>query len=525
MKINNLFLLATVIFSMVLAACSSEPEPIVEPEKADTYVAISLSMASGSNTKALPNDYNYIGDWIGRDTIRTVAIYLVDGSTVSKNVYTVGASGNAGYTRQLVGSKLVLTPKVAIKTTPGFKNVYVLVNETEEVRAALATTSPSQFENAFSTVKLSLTNSVTPKVSGSADKIATSGIENDDIVMTNQEKISFTVTPNVTEDQALNEARNRISVQVQRAVARVMITSEQETYNVNFGAGKVGTISEITWTLAQGENSLYLLQKTDFTTPASQFIPTDSTYRTDASTYYDYSGLFKEYNPVTKRGGVPVATLQDYETAKQNPEVFGMASSISGMFLLPTAHSNGVKEGSGYRKGNTAYILVRAKFTPEVYADGGTPNADGTFYLGANGKFFTSPANGVDPTKGGIAGQTVAKYVGGKALYFAWINPDAVQNGYNSPVLRNNIYHVHISGFKTIGTNWNPLFPEDPNNPKDPAIGGNPDPKPKVEVGAPQEPVNPYSANDLMVTPESAMSLEINVLPWGIHTYSVDLGF
>nr|WP_293427984.1 Mfa1 family fimbria major subunit [Prevotella sp.] len=192
---------------------------------------------------------------------------------------------------------------------------------------------------------------------------------------------------------------------------------------------------------------------------------------------------------------------------------------------MPTTHTYGSDvTTTGYRKGNTPYVLIRAKFTPAAFADGGTPNADGTFYLGANGKYYTSSKNAVDPTKGGVAGQTVAKYVDGKVLYYAWVNPDNVTTPYNSPVLRNNIYHIHITGFKTIGTNWNPLYPEDPNS----SNPTNPDPKPANDdpndPNNPGEPTNPIDPTDPLTTPETWMSVDVTVLPWNVHSYGISLG-
>lgn len=149
-----------------------------------------------------------------------------------------------------------------------------------------------------------------------------------------------------------------------------------------------------------------------------------------------------------------------------NAGIIGKAS-LAGKFILPTTHQPSVDVAtSKYKKGNTAYVMVRAKFAPKVYADSFSGNADGTFFYGvSNGKFYTSYLNALNPEKKGVAGQKVAKYVGGKVLYYAWVNPDNVnqKKWLNSPVIRNNIYHIHITGFASLGTNWNPLFPEDPD--------------------------------------------------------------
>jgi hypothetical protein len=210
---------------------------------------------------------------------------------------------------------------------------------------------------------------------------------------------------------------------------------------------------------------------------------------------------------------------------------------LDGKFILPNTHvyapapAAGSEYTGGYRKGNTAYVLIRAKFTPEdaAYADQDTPNPDGTFYVGSDGKFYTSAQNAYD------AGNTeMSKYVEGKVLYYAWLNPDQIPYWYNSPALRNNIYHIHITGFKTLGTNWNPLYPEDPDaeGVYDPENPNNPDPRPvpdevttpeggTITPGTPDSPIKP---EDPLTLPETWMSVDVTVLPWLVHSYSVDLG-
>ncbi len=143
-----------------------------------------------------------------------------------------------------------------------------------------------------------------------------------------------------------------------------------------------------------------------------------------------------------------------------------------------------------------------------------------------------SAANAVTQSKGGVTEQTVARYVKGKVLYYAWVNPDNIPTWYNSPVVRNNVYHIHITGFKNLGTNWNPLFPEDPNNPKgEPVDPSNPNgpkkplnPDPKPSVPGVDEPENPVDPTDPLTTPETWMSVDVTVLPWQLHSYSIDLG-
>lgn len=532
-KLKTIFMLVMIAIGLTFASCSDDNVSAgTETNTGNTNVAVSLSLSLGnSGTRALPEDYNYVGQWAGKDSIKTVDIYLVDATkaTVSHTHFDVTA-GEYKVSAATDGSKtvLLLTPtKKAIKTTAGAKAVYAVINASADITNALSATTIPEFDTAFKTTALALANSDSSTVSTSASKVA--GVVNlkDVIAMTNSEDVTLNVQPNITSAQTLAAAsgdatKNRVGVKVERASARVMVTTDQTTYDVKSGNVVVGTVSDITWVLAQGENSLFVQHKADYMTPNYAWIPgTDSVYYTNAGGKYDYSGLFE--NNTNKKGGTDVPTLADYATASKDPDAIGDKSILNGKFILPTTHTLGDGKASFYKKGNTAYVLVRAKYTPATYADGGTANTDSTFYLGANGKYYKTSANAVNPDSGGVTNQTVAKYGGGKVLYYAWVNPDAIPSWYNSPVLRNNIYHIHITGFKTIGTNWNPLYPEDPNGPGTPL---NPDPKPKPEDGEPKttEPVNPIDPTDPLTTPETWMSVDVTILPWQVHSYGVDLG-
>ncbi|MFV0417320.1 MAG: Mfa1 family fimbria major subunit [Dysgonomonas sp.] len=527
MKRTKLFLIAAIALIFGFSACNNQNETdSLDEQKANTNVSVTLSMSLNSTAKALPTDYNEIGEWAGRDKIEKVTIYIVDGTSVSANIYTVGTGANDGYTQEPVNgsNQVILKPKKAIKTSSGIKKVYVLINGKSSVEAALAATPADAFEGAYKTAALTLENSGTSlTVSTSADKLATkNGTTDETIVMTNQAEVTINVAPNVSEDDALKDTNplNRATVQVERAVARVMVTTASETYQVKSGADVLGAISNITWVLAQGENSFYIQRKADYATPNFTWVPANNAdYYNNANSMYDYSGLFETYNKTTQFGGTPVATMANYDAADPYDQVTDeLKAKLSGKFILPNTHAFGVAELSKYKKGNTAYVLVRAKFTPSVFADGEIYTTDADFYVGANGKFYVSSANALNPAKGGVANQTVAKYVGGKVLYYAWVNPDDIYNWYNSPVIRNNVYHIHISGFKNLGTNWNPLYPEDPNNPNP----LNPDPKPQVP--GVNEPENPIDPTDPLTTPETWMSVDVKVLPWTLHSYSIDLG-
>jgi hypothetical protein len=523
-KVNKFLLFATLGFGLSFSGCNND-QVVGTQEKGNTNVAVTLALSVNSpSAKALPNDYNFVGEWAGKDSIKSVTIFIVGDGTVTTGQYELGdftISSDAS-TKQVK-----LTPKKAIKTTAGTKNVYALINGSSDVVTALAKSDPTAFEAAYSTTALKLTNSGTSiSVSTSADKLAAkNGVKNEIIVMTNTQKVTLEVEDNVTEAVALAGTKNRASVQVERSVARVMVTTSATSFNITSTGGiLLGAISDIRWVLAQGENSFYIQKKSDYSTPNYGFIPSDAaTYESQAGNKYDYSGLFENYTAATLFGGTSVATLADYSSATLTGITAELNEKLAGKFVLPTTHQYVAPAtvyadpaAGKYKKGNTTYVLVRAKFTPASLADGATYTAGNDFFVGANGKFYSSKTNAQDPAKGGVAGQTVAKYIGGKALYYAWVNPDELPNWYNSPVVRNNIYHIHITGFKNLGTNWNPLYPEDPED----ETPTNPDPKPND----PDEPENPIDPKDPLTTPVTYMSVDVAVLPWKIHSYSIDLG-
>lgn len=537
-----------VALGLGFTACNSDDFDIEEQAKGNTHVSVALKLGKGAApaARALPTDYNDVGEWAGKDKIETITIYVSDMSTVATHNFVVGTD------YEVNGNVLEPLTPAAIKTSAGLKKVYVLVNATADALAQIAAagTSSADFEAAYAAI-LELENSGTAlTVETSASKLAEVNSDDDDLIMmTNVEPQTINVAQGVDEAGTI-AGENRVNMEVERAVARVMVTTAATTYNVPSASGgaSIGTISEITWVLAQGENSLFIQRKNDWATPNYGWIPTtNADYWGEAGDNYDYSGLFENYDAATQFGGTAVPTLADYAAA--NAGSIGESSVLDGKFVLPTTHEVAAEDASGFKKGNTVYAMIRAKFTPGAFADAGTPDADGTFYLGANGQFYTSAAAAYDPAGNGVT-QKVTKYVGGKVIYYAWANPDEIPEWYNSPVLRNNIYHIHITGFRTIGTNWNPLFPEDPDNPKgepydptdpeydpnDPDKGRplNPDPKPKVTVPDPddpdgpeipvEEPENPIDPTDPLTTPETWMSVDVSILEWLVHSYKVDLG-
>lgn len=558
-KFISLAAIAAMSLGMLMTSCSkdekgNEPKQEIGLQSGTTYANVSIYLNGGYLRDAdATDDYNKVnadGEWAGKDDIESVNVYLVDGATVSAGLYSKGdfTIGNGQDTHQ----QLVLTPNKAIKTTAGDKKVFVLINAPEAVSKALAKTNATDFENALRTAINVYTKGAVKKADATTtfkNAIKTfADYKNgkDVIMMSNAKLTTATIQDKVKEaDAKLPSNPNNIKVDVSRVAARVFVTSTKDEYDVNDANGKkLGTISKIQYSVAQGENSIYAMQCVadgskpsadiaagKIATPAYLVKPA-ATGWADMYNNYDYTDLYTEGRKVQVLAGGSTGFNGEYlKTAK-----------LDTVYLFETNHKYksapekvGKDYDGGFYRNNTPYVLVRATFTPtdDAYADKAafttSPTfeeakaaAKGTFYVGAsNGLIYLKAENAKDASKGGMDGQKVRKYTEGKVLYFTYVNPESVANKsiketYEAPVFRNNLYHVSISGFKAIGHNWNPLFPEDPST-RDPQ---NPDPKPGDNPDEPDPIIKP---DDPLGNSDTFMSVTVNVLKWKLHSYDVEL--
>ncbi|WP_027325614.1 Mfa1 family fimbria major subunit [Bacteroides pyogenes] len=545
MKTNKFLVMAAMALGLgVFAACSDDDiagGTTGKENLGSTYMSISLSMPFNGVTRANETDYNSIGKWAGQDEVKAIEVYVFNAAG-DREAFETFPIGKFQVLTPASDQTVMIRPLKGIKVTPGEKKVYVVVNPTTESTNHLKNhIKIVDFQPAYQGI-LNLTSegskTITPKTA--ADKVARVEGNKDIILMTVKEVGTVDVQDGVTESTTLNSNTNRAKVEVKRAAARVMITTATnisleikgdngltQTVEDNYVLGK---ISDIKYVVGQGEKNLYFQQKADFKSPAYDVLSTQSS---ENAAKYDYSGLWKGYTD-TGISGIPVPSKDLYnqtpETALNNISN-NLKTALWGEFILPTTHEEGLDQANTkYRKGNTAYVLVRAKFTPQVVVkeDGTTYEnytfpADKDFFLGKNGVFYETIKAAHDTDKKGVANQEASLYIKGKVLYYAWINPDKTSIGWlNSPVIRNNIYHIEITGFKKIGANWNPLVPSNPNNPNDPEFPTNPDPKPKNDDYEPEDP--PVNPNDPLTPKETWMSVETVILPWQVHSYSVELG-
>lgn len=565
-------------------------------KNATTYMSVSFTLPTSNDTRSNANgqnlddpDYNNVGKWQGKDKIESVTVYVfksIDGVRGELEVIHKYAASDLGFTQKSISNKTLVTANKAFKVTPGAKMVQVVVNPTQAaddlltVPKALPSWAGSGappigpadpkdflvFKEFYRSSLMQFSNSTTlTEEYTTGDKTLAGEIakveDGKDVILMTGDEVFPVIDDNVSATEAVSGYKNCPELSVKRAVARVLVTTAATSFDfegVNPNNGNIEAsaikVSNLTYVVAQGENKFYfyerysLNQSPAFTMPLSNDDYWTENFQAsyqDVGSHYDYSGLWKNTagsSAKVKGITVPTRTVFNANAADELTNVTNdLNEGLKGEFILPTLHDyHGTRTESGYRKGNTAYILVRGFLTPKYVVqadgsvvDGATLPANADLFLGANGVFYADQATVRNTAKKGVAGQTAQLYKARKVLYFAWINPDnlATNKVVNSPVIRNNVYHVQIKGITRVGANWNPLVPTldphnpkiaDPNDPDNPINKNpiNPDPRPSNNPYEPTEP--PINPQDPLSNKDTWMSVNVNILPWAVHSYEIE---
>lgn len=560
----------------------SEGKEVAQNGTAFMSVSFTLPAPATTRAEADPAHYQY-GKWNGQDKIKSVKVYVFQteggATTLEKMVELSDAQLRLD---QKATGDVKVSANEAFKVKPGDKTVYVVVNPTASVNLPEAVGGTlADFETAYKKVNVG-TDATKAKYFPTADVTETRASEvasvegNDDVILMTGEKTTINVVDGVTQQEAISGTKNQAKLTVERAVARVVVTKGANDFEIKGDNPMtnekdetvLATLTNITYTVAQGEQTFNFVKinhtekgmtqdaeaAQDYEkTPAFEKKTTaNDNFWADASIkeyqalieYYDYSGLW-----LNEHKGIEVKSRDAFlnPAAKETEEIGKVTSHITaktggdhGLFLLPTTHKYGATaDESDYRKSNTAYILVRGTLNPKVYVNAAGKFETGTaldgkdFYLGANGVVYADSACVQNPDKGGVKGQTAQLYKKGKALYFVWVHPDKLAGTLNSPVDRNNIYHVQLKGVASWGANWNPLVPYPTDTPKiDPKTGkitegpdkgkfpknpNNPDDRPNDNHLEPKNP--PVNPNENITPKETWMAAEVTILPWAVHSY------
>lgn len=499
-----------------------------QDQQFNAYMSFSFEMPN-TDTRAPAADgqdgdtpsFNHVGEWGGQDKIKNATIYVFKGTDEHAMLEKAHKFLQSDLQQpQWVSGRWMVKPLKAFPISAGQKTVYIVINAVPSTDNHLphneGSTTLGEFQSQYEKVALTLASSTTGK--GSADVLAEETQNAEDFITMTGPAQEIGIAPNVSEATATSGLQNSVSITFRRAVARVLVTSLQEKFtfkgNVPDAAasGKVKEendaigVSNLHFVVAQGEKQLYLLQQprpaadpqgAAFNSPAFDKKMTRIDYGSDdykaeysaIGQYYDYASLWYERpasptSPTSRIGHLvderdPVSSDPKTEISKVEKTVkLGNRSA----FLLPTLHKfDGTREQTGYCKGNTAYVLVRGRIEPKKYIDASGNVADGSnladddplYYGLETGLFYATQDQVTDATHYGKANQKAYVYKKRKVLYFAWINPDNASEPVNSPVIRNNVYHLHIKAINKLGANWNPLVPNGVSNP-DPFPTDNP---------------------------------------------------
>lgn len=525
LKMSKKFFLALLapLFMGGLVACNKQASNDLTPEgqsTGDTYISVTFSTANPNSTARAAKediDFNSIGEYMGRDKIENVNIYMINALDESIEVKKFDNTNNFN-TDPDNNAKTRDYRTEAWPTSAGKKFVYVYVNiKGTEIETALdGAHDKASFEKA--------NNEAYALVENGAVKTAYAKLDDTDkkdvIAMNTIARVELDVKGGVKKKTAEDGTENCAKVTVRRLVGQAAVTSTAATYEIkekfkSETETTLATLGDFKWDVMQFEQKTYLMpQPTEANadvlkvayckTPSFEFITTDANYTTGT----DNAGDKYAYRAFT---GEKVETF----TRDANDET-NVANIVKNpmKFITETTHLYGGKlkaDGgtapfTGYRKGNTAYVIVSAKITPDeaAWATGQKEKAGEDLYFGIlDHKFYKEEATAVTANKPSTAlpegKDNVIKYAGGICYYVAWLNPNDKKDPTVSPVLRNNIYHVNITGMKELGYTRNPFDPTD-NTPKDPDDPKTPDPK------------------DPLYPSETHMSVQINVVNWGVHS-------
>ncbi len=489
MKLNKLFLMGAIALGLVACNTNEIPDE-VSNNATNSYASVTVKFPKGSTVRALPGDYNQNGTWTGRDAIETVTVFLVN--TVAG---VVDYNSFAKSSFEEIDVNGVLKPNLALKATAGENiRVYTVINGEAGILATLKATPAGSFATAFAAEAEKIASEVASFANGK-----------ETIMMTNDaDNYEITVAPGVTENDAIAGTNNHVQVNVERVVARAILTVEPTTtegWPVNAKiAGvetQIATVTDVQYAVGQSNKKFFIMKKADYTTPdpVYSYVPNDAA-EWATNTNFDYSGLTDFTAPLNWA----------YDATNVSQPLNNEGTS---KFVLPVTHAvdkaTPAEQRDSYKKGNTTYFEIRASFMP-LLVDGVAPTftVPTTVFLGANdNKFYSTRALAE------AQGQKATEFKDGIMKYVLWLNPNSLvatvaePNPMVSPTVRNQVYHAHVSEFLRMGVPNNPLDPNDPNDP------ANPD--------------NPIDPTDPLKTDVTYLSVSVKVLPWTIHTYKYSL--
>lgn len=488
-------LLASAALLLGLASCKSDrQEAALQNGQCDTYVGVSVRFPA-PETRDLPGDYNQKGEWQGRDKIEKIKVYVATTSngatTISSNEFTEAAFNGI--------NNGILAPNLAVEAKSGDKvKIYVVINDVNSKVTSILdqkANTPATFDEAF--------KQAVATVAAIAD-VAKYDAEKDIVLMTNEKAPEdTTIAPNISKEDAIGGKANRVEVRVSRVASRAIATVDDEAVKTieikrSFTDAQ-GATTESTTATVTVKDIMYQV-----TGSALQFnVLEDRTNWKVANDVYSFIPTSKNWTALATEatGKMLFSDAEGYKAAivKTDNTLANVKAALGeekfSKFVLPVTHADGK-----YMKGNTTMFEIKATFTVDKIDGEAADETVKTVYLGlSDGKFYSTKekAEAMDVTVTGTEyekKQSAKEYKNGEMYYYIWLNPDVAYNNLDktiseSPTVRNQVYHAHITGFGEMGV------------------------ADKDEI-KPDEPLE---------TKKTHLSVQLRVLPWTIHSYTVDL--
>ena len=493
-------LLASAALLLGLASCKSDrQDAALQNGECDTYVGVSVRFPA-PETRDLPGDYNQKGEWQGRDKIEKIKVYVATTSngatTISSNEFTEAAFNGI--------NNGILAPNLAVEAKSGDKvKIYVVINDVNSKVTSILdqkANTPATFDEAF--------KQAVATVAAIAD-VAKYDAEKDIVLMTNEKAPEdTTIAPNISKEDAIGGKANRVEVRVSRVASRAIVTVDDEVKKtIDIKRTFTEIDAEGTTTTTESKTATVTVKDIMYqvTGSALQFnVLEDRTNWKVANDVYSFIPTSKNWTALATEatGKMLFSDAEGYKAAivKTDNTLANVKAALGeekfSKFFLPVTHAAG-----NYKKGNTTMFEIKATFTVDKI-DGVAPtSADAqTVYLGlSDGKFYSTKAK-AEAMNAALTGtdyekkQSAKEYTNGEMYYYIWLNPDVDYNDLTktiseSPTVRNQVYHAHITGFGEMGV------------------------ADKDEI-KPDEPLE---------TKKTHLSVQLRVLPWTIHSYTVNL--
>lgn len=519
MKLNKLWIAGAAL--LALTACNKNNDVEV-PGEGDTYASVTVGIKNPSmRATGISDGKNFSGTDAEKD-VKKLSFYK---GTDAVKTFTAGTDltkvGDGTWrTEPWEVGELELAEAADVAIALNYSEAVTIANEKGTDAAQYATIDD------ITTAASSTTGFIMSSTDG------TQGIHN----ITIQPKIGEADVKKGAENET---AKNNFSFNVQRAVAKVAITTAADdetniTVTQEDGTGTIGAFKNATFAVTNNSAKSFLFQKKSSGALIDAYKMPATAKPSDPGVKENYKRL-GDYGKDAVGPTAPAHPLKAVNLNKQGTDPYAEAT-------LNGYNANYVFENIEDQLfwGNITYAKVYGTFVPttiyklnaeENGLEEATDYTEGaTFYVGAlDHKFYTtSDAAKLSTTK---PGQKSYKYNKGKVGYRVAVHagdnadtPSDYQTGIsdgvkNADVIRNRFYIINIAAINGLGFNYDGNDPSDPNLPK-PGVdpGENPD-----NPDEPEDPIDGVDEDTPLNSTKTYMRVTAKILPWAVQGRDVKL--